>query len=445
MDNIVHECGRQFKTVSDILRIFGTYPGLITPEGIETMRKVGLFLARRYIAISSSAASGLVHPFVGHSYSVTDWRFVTREGYRHQISIDALALGIYPNTPIPVILTPSNKDHILGGPPPECAYLTSQMILKWQNSTGKDIVDSDQIRKNIVIPIEKICNVSLSGNPVHALPGGPNPHAWIGDINDMVEEWSESQEKKCPFNTKLRQSLSDLALKLEHGSHYDDPRASVWFSGGFVLELVSSFQQFLETKEYTVNNQKISVLLSSRELLYALIEIFNYQIRKSDKQELPKILPGSTFIWELHSKDDNDKISSDGKDNLIYSYYWHPSMVSPYQMMKPLLLNEFVYMYQNYVEKNGGPWYEQCDLKHYSPRSRSHDPYHRNHEYAELDSKYKRYIQNLHGNMFDANFEAEIPNESSNRVPVTVAIWFVLAVMFFSFLMKLNQRNPIVI
>jgi len=431
---ITKSCSGVFKSTKDVYKKFEAFPGLLTPRGIQRMRDVGSFIGQRYISGDHFDGKWLSNKgFMDPIYDTLQWEFMSREGNRQQMSMSAVALGIFPNVAVPTIVARRLNDNILGGPPPECGARTSETIVKWHETKGKDLVDSKPVRENVLNEVEKICNVSLAGNPVNAIRGGPNPHCWVGDISDTADSWYSSAVKNDPFSTELRSKLTNLAFELEEGSHYEDPRAAIWFTGGFPLRIISSFEQFSAdpTAPRPKKSPKMRLHLCSRELFYGLIHMFDLDVQ-APGQPHGRVLAGSTFIWELHVEDD---LFHPGKKGLmVRSYYWQPGMEVARPMMEFVSLERFRGIYESYVKKNGGPWYEQCDLEHFNDVTNEHAPTVSNPDYFAVKATHEKYIENFntpssskdektktvtgaYSNFLDSIFD--IDEEAVEPVPVT--------------------------
>jgi len=162
-------------------------------------------------------------------------------------SMAAIVEGIFPFTPVPISVSPRTEDPALGGPAPACGSRTAKMIVDWHKVKGWEMLKQ---HIDVVEAIETICDVNLTGNPVNAEPGGPNPHAWIGDISDSLDSaFACGVPVPSEVTPELHKDLTKLAFDVQEGSHYDDPQGAIMFAGEFPEQLLSYFERFNDIPE----------------------------------------------------------------------------------------------------------------------------------------------------------------------------------------------------
>jgi len=374
-DSIVakQSCRTIFESKKDILHKFNAAPGRLTPLGVVRMREVGTYLRERYIEgihWGDEQLKGFLHS--DYQTHQDEWQFVAREGSRQQRSMSAIIQGVLPNTPVPIKVDPRTEDAVLGGPAPACGSRTARMIVDWHKSKGWEMLQESM---DVVNAFEKICDVNLTGNPVNAKPGGPNPHAWIGDISDSIDSaFACGVPLPSEITPELHQDLTNLAFEVQEGSHYEDPKGAIMFAGGFPESLISLFEKYEsipEGKKRPKKTPKARLFSCSRELMYGMEKLFGWQTSLPN-QPKGRVLSGTTFIWELHRVKDILDPSTSGL--IVKSYYWQPELDEPVKLQKDVSLKTFRKQYEDYVAAYGGTWDEICDYKHFVPQHNHHDP-----------------------------------------------------------------------
>ncbi|KAH9256664.1 hypothetical protein BASA81_005168 [Batrachochytrium salamandrivorans] len=284
---------------------FGTLPGELTAFGQVQMETVGRWLKHRY----GKSELDFVNT-ENYLRQTKDWQFTARAGNRQQRSMMGIAQGIFSKTSVPIAVTARNTDAVLGGPAPQCGSLTAPMIVDWHATKGKQIVLDNYA--DAVEPFEKMCNVSLKSNPVNAAPGGPNPHAWIGDVSDLLDSFEENfEENELPKPMRSKEFpkqfdlLTDFAFRLEQESHFDDPRGAVMFAGEFPNNLLSRMESIEQNAGKRPKGvAKMHLFACSRELEYGMSHLFGWeQAIHLNNQPQGRVKAGSTMVWELWKVD----------------------------------------------------------------------------------------------------------------------------------------------
>lgn len=301
--------------------------------------------------------------------------FTARAGSRQQRSMMALAQGLFPGTSVPIAVTARNIDGVLGGPAPQCGSLTAPMIINWHKTKGQAVVLEDYERA--VEPFEHICNVSLKSNPVNAAPGGANPHAWIGDVSDLLDSVEENfHERDLPafFSTKEfaeeYDALTSLAFRLEQESHFDDPRGAVMFAGGFPEMLLGNLERVVTNNGKRPKGvPKMNLFACSRELEYGLSHLFGWEkaIHLPGQPE-GRVLAGSTIVWELWRVDGEYYV-----DTLLFQPPGgvnEPPNSFVLELQNRTLLTDYRRKYQDAISKTGD-WKKICKVKDEVPEGHS--------------------------------------------------------------------------
>jgi hypothetical protein len=241
------------------------------------------------------------------------------------------------------------------------------MIVNWHNTKGKEYVLANYDK---LIPFENLCNVSLKDNPVNAKPGGPNPHAWIGDVSDLLDSITENVPKKFQpkVSEKEYQDLTRIAFDLEQHSHFDDPRGAAMFAGDFPNVLLKTLNAVAANGgKRPKMTPKMRLYACSRELEYGLSHMFGWeQGIQLPGEPIGRVRPGSTLIWELWQVNDQ--------------YYVDTYMYQPgnggllLEVQKRTLLEEYSKDYQDAI-KATGDWAKICGTgKSESIESEQHGP-----------------------------------------------------------------------
>ena len=291
-----------------------------------------------------------------------DWQFIAREGSRQQRSMMGIVQGLFPNKPaVPIAVTDRNEDALLGGPAPQCGKITAEMIVQWHKTVGKELVLANY--EKAVKPFEKLCNISLIDNPVNAMPGGANPHAWIGDVSDLLDSMSENlpssdMPKIKPEDMK---ALTDLAFALEQRSHYDDPRGDAMFAGEFPNALISTFESIVQNNNKRPSRvPKMKMHACSRELQYGLEHMMGWFSEvKLPGEPVGRIRPGSTIVWELWS------------DATVYTYLYQPGIDLVTELQAHTTLVNFRAQFENAI-RDTGDWKKVCNVNEWPPVSHEH-------------------------------------------------------------------------
>lgn len=388
----------------DIVKKFGVPGGRLTERGISQMQEIGNYIRERYVSGEHFEPEHKWlsnRGFVSPKYVMDEWDFEARAGFRQQQSLMAISLGIYPNQAVPINVKARLEDSILGGPAPACGNYTAPMIVNWHKTKGREIIDSKPIRDGIISKIEKICNTSFAGNPVNAKPGGPNPHDGTGDILDLADTMWSNGIKNNPFedDRELHEAIKKLGFKLEQESHYEDPKGAIYFAGEFPNNLLSNFELFDEIKDRNKHGirktpkkqPKMKLYLCSRELLYGLEHMFDWQVQLTN-QPPGRVVAGTSFIFELHEEQDRYHPGYYGL--MVRSYYYSPGMEVAKQLMPDIGLRELREKYESYIHNNGGPWYKICDFQHFNSEENLHDPNYINPEYEARFSQRHEYDGN---------------------------------------------------
>ena len=300
------------------------------------MRDVGLFLRERY------------HGFLWADYPAhsRDWEFIAREGTRQQRSMGGLVQGIFPDDVVPITVTRRDTDAVLGGPAPQCADITHDYIIEWHRTKGREMVKQ---HPHIIHKMEQICNVSLYEDPVNSVPGGANPHAYIGDISDLMDSLYEANREPLPISYAEHAELTQLAFDIEQGAHFDYPGGAAMHTGDFFNHLIASFEKIeLNGGKRPNKTPKMRMHTCSRELHYGLSQLFGWQDSiRIPGQPVGRIRAGTTFIWELHD------------DMKIRTYYYQYPDNSPHEMQPPMSIAEYKAKYQAAIAKCGD-WKSIC-------------------------------------------------------------------------------------
>jgi hypothetical protein len=302
------------------------------------MRDVGSFLRERY------------HGFLWADYAAhsKEWEFIAREGTRQQRSMMGLVQGIFPDDAVPISVTRRETDAILGGPAPQCAEITHDYIIDWHKTRGRQIMAN---HGNLVRTMERVCNVSLTSDPVNALPGGANPHAYIGDISDLFDSLKEANREPLPISYQEHEELTRLAFELEQRAHFEYPGGATMHAGDFPNHLLSAFEEIQQNGGRRPDKlPKMRMHTCSRELHYGLAQMFGWMENiRIPGQPVGRIRAGTTFIWELHS------------DMKIRTYYYQYPDNYPKELQPPMEIAEYRAKYMQAVEKCGD-WKDICVL-----------------------------------------------------------------------------------
>lgn len=216
----------------------------------------------------------------------------------------------------------------------------------------------------------------------NAEPGGPNPHAWLGDISDSVDAaFANSVHLPDSITPELHEKLTALAFDIEQDSHYEDPQGAIMFTGGFPDTFLSDYELWENNpRRAKKKSAKMKLYSCSRELLYGLQKLFGWST-KLDGQPSGRVLSASTFIWELHRED--------GK-LFIRTLHYHPSMDhGPRKLQPDMSIYEYRAKLNSYLEANGGPWNDICDFEHYNPTDNEHNP-----SFINPTSKHLVFVEN---------------------------------------------------
>ena len=195
-------------------------------------------------------------------------------------------------------------------------------------------------------------------NPVNAAPGGPNPHAWIGDISDLLDSMRENMPARDQpnYSEESYRALTELAYDLEQESHYADARGAVMFAGEFPNKLLRTFESCANDSsgKRPKNVPKVRMFACSRELEYGLSHLFGWEqaIRLSN-QPVGRVLAGSTIVWELWHNDGEYAV-----ETLMYQ----PGMKGMLQLQKRTSLKEYRNQYLIAINETGS-WQDICKDK----------------------------------------------------------------------------------
>jgi hypothetical protein len=360
-DKVVCEatCRAIWPDLAALRASFGALPGRLTPLGVQHMKDVGVFLRARYV-------SQLQFMSGDYQTHLEDWDFVAREGFRQQRSMSGISLGLFPDTPVPVNVQPRETDAILGGPAPACADFTAKMIVKWHAGAGREVVERNYAQT--VAPFERFCNVSLRKNPVNAVPGGANPHAWIGDVSDSMDSaFAGGVQLPAGITPQLHEQLTDLSFELEQDSHFSDPRGATMFAGDFPDALLDAFEAWRDLpagKARPKGTPLMRLYACSRELHYGLTHLFGWAV-DTPGQPKGRVTAGTTFMWELHNE---------GEAWFVRSLWWNPGMAAPAQLQPDAPLHEMRKAFEDYIAEHGGPWQKLCDFKSWNAAHGHHEP-----------------------------------------------------------------------
>lgn len=156
-------------------------------------------------------------------------------------------------------------------------------------------------------------------------------------------------------------ALTDLAFKLERGSHYEDPRGMVMFAGAFPESLLSTFEAIAHSKvknkklKLPKNVAKMSMFASSRQVQYAIGHTLGWE----SKVRLPgepagRSRAGSTIIWELWKV---------GDEYMVDTYLFQPGSTEELvELDKGVTLKEMQARYKQ-VMKKVGSWEQVCSVE----------------------------------------------------------------------------------
>lgn len=319
--------------------IFGVRPSELTRRGVQEMRDVGRYLRERYEQMGLIFGDYLSH--------TRDFLFIARQGDRQQRSIMGVAQGMFPDDAVPIQVTDRENDVILSAPPPICAEFTSNMIVKWHATTGRQYVKQHYAQ---LVPFEKLCNYSLLSNPVDVQQGGGNPHAAIGDISDLMDALNLERNEPMPITNQQLQDITKIAFDLEQGSHFEDGRGAGVFLGDFADDLLSTFEKIMDGSVTPgKNHPKMKLSSCSRELFYALENVFlwNSTVEILPGQPKGRIVAGTTFIWELTMS------------GMVNSYYYQIGYIKPKPLQPPMSLVDYRRYYAAYVSAHG-KWRDVC-------------------------------------------------------------------------------------
>ncbi|KAH9253576.1 hypothetical protein BASA81_008412 [Batrachochytrium salamandrivorans] len=241
------------------VQLFGVGATELTGVGVRQMRDVGAFLREKY------------HGFLSADYAAHsgEWEFVAKEGDRQQRSMMGIVLGVFPNDVVPIAVTNKATDSILGGPAAQCGSQTHDYVIKWHQTKGRALVQTNEYA-DLIDTLERVCNISLLSDPVNLASRGANPHAYIGDISDFFDSLQETRfEEGLPISNKMHNKLTKLAFKLEHGAHFDFPGGAAMQAGGFPDHLLTDFDLFTNNpKTKPKGVPKIKMHTCSRELFW---------------------------------------------------------------------------------------------------------------------------------------------------------------------------------
>lgn len=338
------------KLMDAFVNKFGTAPGELTAYGQTQMRQVGQFFRRKYADFVDVN---------NYEANTRDWQFIAREGSRQQRSMMGIVQGLFPNKPaVPIAVMERSEDAILGGPAPQCGKITAAMIVEWHNTVGKQLVQAHY--RKAVKPFEQLCNISLIDNPVNAMPGGANPHAWIGDVSDLLDSMAENlpPSDMPKINPEYLKALTNLAFQLEQQSHYDDVRGDAMFAGEFPNMLISTFESIIANNNKRPSKvPKMRMHACSRELQYGLEHMMGWFSEvKLPGEPVGRIRPGSTLVWELWS------------DATVYTYLYQPGIDLVTELQPHTPVKDFRAQYENSI-KDTGDWKKVCNVAEWPPVS----------------------------------------------------------------------------
>ena len=325
---------------------FGTGPAELTDVGVTQMRDAGRFLMMRYEKRGFVFGDYASHP--------EDWAFNAREGARQQRSMMGLVQGLFPDEVVPITVRPREQDAILSGPPAQCADTARDYILEWHATKGKDLVHSRY--EQVVRPFELLCNTSLRDNPANRETNGGNPHAYLGDISDLMDAMNRNQRGPLPISPQQHDQLTKLAFELEMGAHFDDPRGATIFAGDFPEFLLSSFEDKVKNPD---QGPKFVLHTCSREVMYALEDLFGWNRFRLRGQPLGRVDAGSTFMFELYD------------DGSVQVLVWTPfNWAPPALLQPPMSLQEFRGVYDKYRAQRG-TWRDICIHKNATTKGKA--------------------------------------------------------------------------
>jgi len=188
------------------------------------------------------------------------------------------------------------------------------------------------------------------------MPGGPNPHAWIGDVSDLLDSFRENlpAQDQPKYTKKSYDALTNLAFELEQRSHFDDPRGAIMFAGEFPNKLLTTFESIEAEDKRPKGVPKVRMFACSRELEYGLSHMFGWETGiRLPNQPPGRVLAGSTIIWELWRVNGKYYV-----DTLMHQ----PGVKGLLELQKRTPVAEYREEYVN-TTKATGDWKKVCDVK----------------------------------------------------------------------------------
>jgi hypothetical protein len=263
--SVTKVCPTVFQTTRQITETFGAPPGHLTVAGLATCVEAGAMLRRVYIDEKR---------FMPPTYGVNalQWKFESKSSYRHLMSANALAQGIFPReVAVAVFSKPTAEDDVLNSPPAMCAPMTRHHIVEWLETAGRD---AQHASAALVTKIGRVCGFPtlLADEPIFSQLSG-NPHPALQDISDL---FSFMRQQHLPLPSTLtpaeHDSLSRIVFDaLQARTFGPEARAiMVAFAGGYPPQLVATFASAIAAETSGAEPLKFVASVSSRELHYAL-------------------------------------------------------------------------------------------------------------------------------------------------------------------------------
>lgn len=292
--SVTKVCPTVFQTTRQITQTFGAPPGHLTVAGIATCVDAGVMLRRVYIDKKG---------FMPSTYGINalQWKFESKSSYRHLMSANALAQGIFPKEVPPIFSKPMAEDTILNAPPRICAPLTRERIRLWLETKGRALQEA---HATLVDKVGRVCGYPalLKDQPIFSQLTG-NPHPALQDIADL---FTFMAQQHLPLPSTLtdaeHHALAALVFEaINQRSFSNSARPSmIAFVGGYATQLIETFTAFVAGEEAAGADQlRFVASVSSRELHYALALYWGLDFTVKGFPH-GAIAPSTMLIWELH-------------------------------------------------------------------------------------------------------------------------------------------------
>ena len=330
--SVTKVCPTVFQTTRQITETFGSPPGHLTVAGLAMCVEAGAMLRRVYINEKH---------FMPSTYGVNalQWKFESKSSYRHLMSANAVAQGIFPQeVAVAVFSKPTSDDDVLNSPPAMCAPMTRHHIMDWLETAGRE---AQHASAALVTKIGRVCGspTLLTDEPIFSQLSG-NPHPALQDISDLFTFMSQQH---LPLPSTLtppeRDELSRIVFDALQARTFgpEARRIMIAFAGGYPPQLAATFARAIATETSGAEPLKFSVSVSSRELHYALAAYYGL-VLSVDGFPAGAIPTSSLLVWELHrdKAKKGKEARAAGEGYWVECLFWVTGEAAP----RPLVMHE---------------------------------------------------------------------------------------------------------